>query len=101
MKTQITGAFLRAFVFLGSSIVLSFASAWSQTTVDYKKAVPILQPMKDTAPTPEFNLTTPDGKKISLKDFRGKVVLLNFWASWCVPCREEMPAMEKLYQEYK
>ena len=101
MKTQFTGDFLRVFIFLGSSIVLSFAPAWSQTKVDYKKAVPILQPMKDTAPTPEFNLTTPDGKKISLKDFRGNVVLLNFWASWCVPCREEMPAMEKLYQEYK
>jgi peroxiredoxin len=100
MKTQIAGNFLRAFVFLGSSIVLNFAPAWSQTKVDYK-AVSILQPMKDTAPTPEFNLTTPDGKKISLKDFRGKIVLLNFWASWCVPCREEMPAMEKLYQEYK
>ena len=101
MKTQFTGDFLRVFIFLGSSTVLSFAPAWSQTKVDYKKAVPILQPMKDAAPTPEFNLTTPDGKKISLKDFRGKVVLLNFWASWCVPCREEMPAMEKLYQEYK
>jgi peroxiredoxin len=100
MKTQITGNFLRAFVFLASSIVLNFAPAWSQTKVDYK-AVSILQPMKDTAPTPEFNLTTPDGRKISLKDFRGKIVLLNFWASWCVPCREEMPAMEKLYQEYK
>jgi thiol-disulfide isomerase/thioredoxin len=81
-------------------LMLSIAAAWSQTKVDYK-VVPILQPMKDTAPTPEFSLNTPDGKKISLKDFRGKIVLLNFWASWCVPCREEMPAMEKLYQEYK
>jgi thiol-disulfide isomerase/thioredoxin len=76
--------------------MLSIAAARSQSKVDYK-VVPILQPMKDTAPTPEFSLNTPDGKKISLKDFRGKVVLLNFWASWCVPCREEMPAMEKLY----
>jgi peroxiredoxin len=79
----------------------AFTPVWAQTKIDYKKAVPILQPMKDAAPTPDFNLTTPEGKKISLKDFRGKVVLLNFWASWCVPCREEMPAMEKLYQEYK
>jgi len=79
---------------------LGKAPAWSQSQVNYK-AVPILQPMKDSAPTPDFSLTTPEGKKISLKDFRGKVVLLNFWASWCVPCREEMPAMEKLYQEYK
>ena len=80
--------------------MLSIAVARSQSKVDYK-VVPILQPMKDTSTTPEFSLNTPDGKKISLKDFRGKVVLLNFWASWCVPCREEMPAMEKLYKEYR
>jgi thiol-disulfide isomerase/thioredoxin len=81
-------------------VVAADQPAWSQSKIDYK-AVPILQPMKEIAPTPEINLSTPDGKKISLKDFRGKLVLLNFWASWCVPCREEMPAMEKLYQEYK
>jgi peroxiredoxin len=81
-------------------LVLGRTPVWSQSKVNYK-AVPILQPMKDVAPTPDFSLSTPDGQKISLKDFRGKVVLLNFWASWCVPCREEMPAMEKLYQEYK
>ncbi|MGZ8531906.1 MAG: TlpA disulfide reductase family protein [Candidatus Binatia bacterium] len=75
-------------------------AAESSSKADYK-AVPILQPMKEVAPTPEINLTTPDGKKISLREFRGKIVMLNFWASWCVPCREEMPAMEKLYQEFK
>jgi len=81
-------------------LTLSVAPLWSQSKIDYK-TVPILQPMKDRAATPDFSLTTPEGKKISLKDFRGKIVLLNFWASWCTPCREEMPAMEKLYQEYK
>jgi thiol-disulfide isomerase/thioredoxin len=70
----------------------------AQAKINYK-VVPILQPMKEKAPTPDFSLATPEGRKLSLKDFRGKVVLLNFWASWCVPCREEMPAMEKLYQE--
>ena len=83
-----------------SVVSLNFAAALAQSKVDYK-AVPILQAMKDAAPTPEIVLSTPDGKKISLKDFRGKIVLLNFWASWCAPCREEMPAMEKLYQEFK
>ena len=78
----------------------SSPAAWAQSKVDYK-VVPILQAMKDAAPTPEIALGTLEGKKISLKDFRGKVVLLNFWASWCVPCREEMPQMERLYQEYK
>jgi thiol-disulfide isomerase/thioredoxin len=74
--------------------------ASAQSKLDYK-VVPILQAMKEVAPTPDIALGTLDGKKISLKDFRGKVVLLNFWASWCAPCREEMPAMEKLYQEYR
>jgi peroxiredoxin len=83
-----------------SLIAFSPAPAGSQSKINYK-VVPILQPMKDNAPTPDFTLTTPEGKKLALKDFRGKVVLLNFWASWCVPCREEMPAMEKLYQEFK
>ena len=49
--------------------------AWGQSKVDYK-AVPIMQAMKTSAPTPDFTLATPDGKRISLKQFRGKVGLL-------------------------
>jgi peroxiredoxin len=71
-----------------------------QSQVNYK-VIPNLEGMKEKTPTPDFTLPNPDGKKVSLKDFRGKVIFLNFWATWCVPCREEMPAMEKLYQEYK
>ena len=48
---------------------------------------------------PNFELKDPAGKQLSLKDLRGKVVFLNFWATWCPPCIEEMPAMEKLHQE--
>ena len=54
-----------------------------------------------TVAAPNFTLKTLDGKKISLSDFRGKYVFLNFWATWCFPCRVEMPSMEKLYQEFK
>jgi cytochrome c biogenesis protein CcmG, thiol:disulfide interchange protein DsbE len=90
---------LSTFAPIAAFIVLAFAPVSSQSKVDYK-VVPILQPMKDTAPTPEFSLNTPDGKKISLKDFRGKVVLLNFWASWCVPCRTELPDLQKVSGEF-
>src|SRR5713226_6722311 len=65
------------------------------------KLVPNLEEMKDHSATPDFTLPDLQGKKVALKDFRGKLVLLNFWASWCTPCREEMPAMERLYQEFK
>ena len=52
---------------------------------------------------PALNFTFPglDGKKVSLADYKGKVVLLNIWATWCAPCVAEMPSMEKLYQELK
>jgi peroxiredoxin len=52
-------------------------------------------------PAPDFTLTDLDGNTIRLRDFRGKVVFLNFWAIGCPPCRIEMPAMEEVYQEYK
>jgi peroxiredoxin len=48
-----------------------------------------------------FTLDALDGHKISLTDFHGKVVFLNIWATWCGPCREEMPSMETLYDELK
>jgi len=65
------------------------------------KLVPNLQRMNDSSPTPDFTLLDSAGKKVSLKGFRGKLVMRNFWASWCASCREEMPTMERLYQEFK
>lgn len=50
---------------------------------------------------PDFTLPDIHGKPISLSQFRGKIVFLNIWATWCGPCRTEMPAMEKLYQKFK
>jgi peroxiredoxin len=50
---------------------------------------------------PDFTLPTTDGQQVSLQQYRGKVVFLNFWATWCIPCREEMPALERLHQTYQ
>lgn len=50
---------------------------------------------------PDFILKTLSGEKVKLSDFEGKKVILNFWATWCTPCREEMPTMEQVYKKYK
>lgn len=60
-----------------------------------------IQKPKEQVEAPNVVGTDPDGNTIRLQGFRGKVVFLNFWATWCVPCRLEMPAMERLYQEFK
>ena len=49
---------------------------------------------------PDFTLDTLDGEKITLSKLRGKIVVVNFWATWCLPCREETPALEKAYEQY-
>lgn len=49
---------------------------------------------------PDFTLPSPDGKEIALSDFRGKYVLLDFWASWCGPCLREVPNVKKVYDQY-
>jgi cytochrome c biogenesis protein CcmG/thiol:disulfide interchange protein DsbE len=50
---------------------------------------------------PDFTLKTPTGESYTLSDLKGQAVLVNLWATWCPPCRAEMPAMQKMYEEYK
>lgn len=49
---------------------------------------------------PNFSMTTFDGETLTLESLRGQVVLLNFWGSWCPPCRDEAPDLQELYQDY-
>ncbi len=55
----------------------------------------------EEGPAPDFTLTTFDGETIRLSDLRGQVVVINFWASWCPPCREEAPYLERTWRKYK
>lgn len=58
-----------------------------------------LLPVGDTAP--DWQLSDAEGKTHSLSEYRGKVVVMDFWATWCGPCKEVMPRMQKLYEKYQ
>ena len=53
-----------------------------------------------SGPAPNFTLQSRDGGQVSLASLKGNVVMVNFWATWCVPCRQEMPHLEALYEKY-
>lgn len=81
-------------VLVGTGL-LAHAALGAKTPLEIMGA----KPYEPGTEAPDFTLQTLEGKKVSLKDLRGRLVFLNFWATWCVPCREEMPAMEKLSQQ--
>ncbi len=57
-------------------------------------------PVQVNYPAPEVNLTDLNGQPVALADFRGQVVLYNAWATWCPPCKDEMPTLEAYYQDH-
>lgn len=75
-----------------TAITLALALSGAALTV---QAEPV-----DT-PAPDFTLESRSGDNIRLEDHRGEVVMLNFWASWCGPCRQEMPLMDDIYSHYQ
>lgn len=68
----------------------------AQSGVDKDQGLPVVGSM-----APNFAIASPDGKSVRLYDYRNKVVLLNFWATWCEECKKEMPALEKFYHAHQ
>ncbi len=75
------------------SIVLVFAAVFSFVSNAWA--------LSSGTKAPEIGLKDTSGKLVSLASLRGKVVLVDFWASWCAPCKEELPVLQKLYEKYK
>src|SRR3954467_5626885 len=85
---------------LAACFLAAGASHAQSKKPDYT-VIPKMEEVKDHPAAPDFTLSSPDGNLVSLKDYRGKVVFLNFWATWCPSCRTDMPVMDKLYRESK
>lgn len=64
------------------------------------RSADLSQPLKGSL-SPDFTLETLDGRTMTLSELSGDVVLINFWASWCGPCRREMPAIKQVYEQYR
>ncbi|MCY4488791.1 MAG: TlpA disulfide reductase family protein [Deltaproteobacteria bacterium] len=81
-------------------LVALCASAWGTVDGERLRKLGFLVP-EASEEAPAFTTVDAAGNKVASEDYRGKVVLLNFWATWCPPCRLEMPDMERLYQEFR
>ena len=72
----------------------------SDYVIDFHKRVTEMGKLMEGSPAPNFTLNTPEGKTLSVSDFKGKVLLIDFWASWCGPCRQENPNVVKVYKQF-
>ena len=81
-------------------LLVFFSAATAGTATDPMQALGLRAPNEVVA-APEFSLSDLGGKKVQLKTLRGKLVFLNFFATWCGPCREEMPGMERLFRMHQ
>ncbi len=82
---------------IGLLSLVIFAGAFAMVWLQSSK----YEPLTVGKVAPDFELPDLTEQEVRLSDYRGKVVFLNFWATWCKPCKEEMPSMEVLYRQFK
>jgi peroxiredoxin len=86
---------------LGIGTLLIAASTYFILRGTKPPSAPTTVPVNVSFPAPELTLNDTDGVSRSLAEYRGQIVLVNLWATWCPPCKEEMPTLEAFYQEQK
>lgn len=91
---------LTALLTAAAGLLLSSCSHPSVSAASGSKE-PLARTLKDRRPAPDFSLKDAGGQPIKLSDYKGKVVLLNFWATWCGPCTLEIPWFEQFQQQYR
>src|SRR5581483_7058882 len=84
-----------------AALVLSCSRTTASNSAHTQESIQSAKTLKDRKPAPDFTLTDAGGQYVKLSDYRGKVVLLNFWATWCGPCTLEIPWFEQFEQQYK
>lgn len=84
---------------VAASIVLVLLIAVAMVQALEAEPEEALPGLKTGTKAPDFSLQTLDGENVKLSDYEGKKVVLNFWATWCKPCREEMPDLQTIYSE--
>lgn len=95
-----------AFITTSSGVIRRYVQYFDETSIDRLGKIifssdAVTPGIKPGADMQNFNLRTIDGKVVSWNDYKGKPVIINFWGSWCPPCRAEMPKLNALYAKYK
>jgi len=88
---------LAGLALVGGSVVVKSPQTPTQTQTQTQTQT--LTPVADRPLAPPFDLKGPEGEQIRLADFQGRPVIVNFWATWCPPCREEMPSMQRAHEQ--